>query len=142
MLTPFVAETKSLYKIAQIGADGIGPEVIAAGVRVVNAAAKKLGSFSVDFTELDWSSDRYKKSGSYVPDDYIEVLKAHDAILSVDMIQSIEGGDGADGPALELLVLPMCRITSRCGAYVLPYANHTSMPTCDVPSSCLGPKAP
>ena len=75
------AETKSQYKIAQIGADGIGPEVIEAGVRVVHAAAKKLGSFKVDFTELDWSSDRYKKTGSYVPDDYIKTLKEHDAIL-------------------------------------------------------------
>jgi tartrate dehydrogenase/decarboxylase/D-malate dehydrogenase len=77
----FVAERKSLYKVAQLGGDGIGPEVIDAGVQVIHAAAKKLGTFSVDFNELDWSSDRYKKTGSYVPDDYIEVLKKHDAIL-------------------------------------------------------------
>jgi tartrate dehydrogenase/decarboxylase/D-malate dehydrogenase len=75
------AERKSTYRIAQIGADGIGPEVIEAGVRVVKAVAKKLGTFDADFTELDWSSDRYKKTGSYLPDDYIEVLKSHDAIL-------------------------------------------------------------
>ncbi|GFZ46502.1 hypothetical protein JCM24511_04749 [Saitozyma sp. JCM 24511] len=74
-------ERKSLYKIAQLGGDGIGPEVIDAGVQVIRAAAKKLGTFSVDFNELDWSSDRYKKTGSYVPDDYIEVLKKHDAIF-------------------------------------------------------------
>jgi isocitrate/isopropylmalate dehydrogenase len=79
--TDSTAERKSIYKIAQIGADGIGPEVIDAGVKVVHAAAKKLGTFSVDFTNLDWSSDRYKKTGSYVPDDYIETLKQHDAIL-------------------------------------------------------------
>jgi tartrate dehydrogenase/decarboxylase/D-malate dehydrogenase len=48
---------------------------------VVQAAAKKIGKFSVDFTELDWSSDRYKRTGSYVPEDYIEILKKHDAIL-------------------------------------------------------------
>jgi tartrate dehydrogenase/decarboxylase/D-malate dehydrogenase len=80
-LTNFAAERKSTYRIAQIGADGIGPEVIDAGVRVVQAVAKKLGTFNVDFTELDWSSDRYKKTGSYLPDNYIEVLKEHDAIL-------------------------------------------------------------
>jgi tartrate dehydrogenase/decarboxylase/D-malate dehydrogenase len=55
--------------------------VIEAGVRIVKAVAKKLGSFNVEFTELDWSSDRYKKTGSYLPDNYNEVLKAHDAIL-------------------------------------------------------------
>lgn len=69
------------YKIAQIGGDGIGPEVIDAGAGVVHAAAKKLGTFRVDFTELDWASARYKATGKYVPDDYIEVLKLHDAIL-------------------------------------------------------------
>ncbi|KAI9634524.1 putative tartrate dehydrogenase [Dioszegia hungarica] len=74
-------ERKSVYRIAQIGADGIGPEVISAGVQVVHAAAEKIGTFSADFTELDWSSDRYKRTGSYVPDDYIEVLKQHDAIF-------------------------------------------------------------
>lgn len=75
------AERKAVYKIAQIGADGIGPEVIDAGVRVINAAAKKLGTFQVDFTEYDWSSDRYKKTGSYLPANYIEELKKNDAIL-------------------------------------------------------------
>ncbi|OCF59350.1 tartrate dehydrogenase [Kwoniella mangroviensis CBS 10435] len=74
-------ERKSTYKIAQIGADGIGPEVIEAGVQAVHAVAKKVGTFKVDFSELDWSSDRYKKTGSYVPVDYIEILKKHDAIF-------------------------------------------------------------
>ncbi|KAJ9091479.1 hypothetical protein QFC20_007619 [Naganishia adeliensis] len=74
-------ERKSVYKIAQIGADGIGPEVIDAGVKVIHAVAKKLGNARYEFTNLDWSSDRYKKTGSYVPADYIEVLKDHDAIF-------------------------------------------------------------
>jgi tartrate dehydrogenase/decarboxylase/D-malate dehydrogenase len=75
------AERKQVYKIAQIGADGIGPEVIDAGVRVIHAVAKKLGGATYDFTNLDWSSDRYKRTGSYVPKDYLEVLRKHDAIL-------------------------------------------------------------
>lgn len=54
--------------------------MITAGVQVLNAVAKKAG-FAIDFTDLDWSSDRYKRTGKYLPDDYIEVLKAHDAIL-------------------------------------------------------------
>nr|XP_018265128.1 tartrate dehydrogenase [Kwoniella dejecticola CBS 10117]OBR87286.1 tartrate dehydrogenase [Kwoniella dejecticola CBS 10117] len=77
----FRPERKNTYKIAQIGADGIGPEVINAGVQAVHAVAKKVGSFKVDFTELDWSSDRYKKTGSYVPADYLDILKQHDAIF-------------------------------------------------------------
>lgn len=75
------AEKKSTYKIAQIGADGIGPEVIDAGVKVIHAVAKRLGTAQYEFTNLDWSSERYKRTGSYVPEDYIEVLKEHDAIF-------------------------------------------------------------
>nr|XP_019044402.1 tartrate dehydrogenase [Kwoniella bestiolae CBS 10118]OCF23332.1 tartrate dehydrogenase [Kwoniella bestiolae CBS 10118] len=75
------AERKNIYKIAQIGADGIGPEVINAGVQALHAVAKKVGSFQLDFTELDWSSDRYKKTGSYIPEDYLDILKKHDAIF-------------------------------------------------------------
>lgn len=74
-------ERKQVYKIAQIGADGIGPEVINAGVRVIHAVAKKLGGATYDFSNLDWSSDRYKRTGSYVPKDYLEVLRKHDAIF-------------------------------------------------------------
>jgi tartrate dehydrogenase/decarboxylase / D-malate dehydrogenase len=55
--------------------------VIDAGVQVIHAAGKKLGNFKVDFTKLDWSSERYMKTGSYLPVDYIETLKQHDAIL-------------------------------------------------------------
>lgn len=83
------------YKIAQIGGDGIGPEVINAGVQVLNAVAKKAG-FSLDFTDLDWSSDRYKTTGKYLPEDYIEVLRQHDAILYV------VGGRAPSPPSLLL----------------------------------------
>jgi len=75
------AGKKDVYKIAQIGADGIGPEVINAGVQVLHALAKKMGSFKMDFTELDWGSDRYKRTGSYMPEDAIPTLAEHDAIL-------------------------------------------------------------
>lgn len=75
------AQTKSVYKIASIPADGIGPEVIEAGVTVLKAIAKKKGNFSLDFTDFDWSSDRYKKTGSYLPDNHLETLRQFDAIL-------------------------------------------------------------
>ncbi|WRT64465.1 tartrate dehydrogenase [Kwoniella shivajii] len=74
-------ERKSTYEVAQIGGDGIGPEVINAGVQAIHAVAKKIGTFTVNFMELDWSSDRYKRSGKYVPEDYIEILHRYDAIL-------------------------------------------------------------
>lgn len=45
------------YSIASIPADGIGPEVIDASIAVLNTLADTLGSFNIEFTHFDWSSD-------------------------------------------------------------------------------------
>ncbi|BGP38804.1 hypothetical protein JCM10449v2_002741 [Rhodotorula kratochvilovae] len=79
--TAVPAVRKNSYKIASIPADGIGPEVIEAGIAVLKAVAKKRGTFELDFDHLDWSSDRYKKTGSYLPENHLEILRAYDAIL-------------------------------------------------------------
>lgn len=75
------AQTKEVYRIASIGADGIGPEVVDAGIEVLKAIAKKSGKFALDFEEFDWSSDRYKRTGSYLPKNHLEILRKFDAIL-------------------------------------------------------------
>ncbi|KAF5352879.1 hypothetical protein D9757_012101 [Collybiopsis confluens] len=74
-------ELKASYKIASIPGDGIGPEVISAGVAVLKALTKKLNTFELDFTELDWSTERYLRTGRYTPEDYLDVLKGFDAIF-------------------------------------------------------------
>ena len=76
-------ETKAVYKIASIPADGIGPEVIEAGIEVLKAIAKKGGKFRFEFEDFDWSSERYKKTGRYLPDNHLDILRAFDAILYV-----------------------------------------------------------
>lgn len=68
------------YSIAAIGADGIGPEVIEAGVEVLQALASKTGAFALDVTSFDWGSDYYHKHGRMMPDDGLELLKPMDAI--------------------------------------------------------------
>ncbi len=68
------------YRIAAIPADGIGIEVIAAGVEVLNALAEKNGTFSFHFDHFDWGSDYYKKHGVMMPADGREKIKDHDAI--------------------------------------------------------------
>lgn len=73
--------TQRKYSIATIGADGIGPEVIDAGVQVLRKLASLDGTFSLDFKEYDWSSETYKKTGKYIPDGGLDELKKHDAIL-------------------------------------------------------------
>lgn len=57
------------YRIAAIPADGIGPEVIAAGLQALEALARRDGSFRIDVTEFDWSSERYRRTGALMPED-------------------------------------------------------------------------
>lgn len=71
----------SVYKIAVIPGDGIGPEVIAEGVKVLNAVSKLDGSFSFEFTTFPWGCDYYLETGRMMPEDGIEILKGFDAIL-------------------------------------------------------------
>ncbi len=69
------------HKIAVIGGDGIGPEVIAEGVKVLNAVAEKDGNFKFDFTYFPWGCEYYKQTGKMMSDDGIEQLKKFDAIF-------------------------------------------------------------
>ena len=64
-----------------MGADGIGPEVVNAGVQVLAKLAQLDGSFQLEFEDYDWSSETYKRTGKYIPDGGLEKLKKHDAIL-------------------------------------------------------------
>lgn len=72
---------RSIYKIASIPADGIGPEVISAGILVLETLAKTLQSFDIEFEHFDWSSERYLKTGKYIPEGGLEKLKKFDAIF-------------------------------------------------------------
>ena len=69
------------YRIAAIPGDGIGTEVIAAGVEALQASAKRDGGFELNFDHFDWGSDRYKKVGLLMPEDGLEQIRNHDAIL-------------------------------------------------------------
>ena len=69
------------YKVASIPGDGIGLEVIGAGLRVLDTLAERDGGFSLDVTSFDWGSDRYKREGSLMPVDGAEELRGFDAIL-------------------------------------------------------------
>lgn len=69
------------HKVAVIAGDGIGPEVIAEGVKVLNKVAELDGSFQFDFTHYPWGCEYYLKEGRMMPEDGLETLKKHDAIF-------------------------------------------------------------
>ena len=69
------------YKIASIPGDGIGVEVIGAGLRVLDILAERDGRFALDVTSFNWGSDRYKREGALMPAHGAEALRDFDAIL-------------------------------------------------------------
>jgi tartrate dehydrogenase/decarboxylase/D-malate dehydrogenase len=68
------------FKIAAIPADGIGKEVIAAGLEVLDALSARNGGFRLQVESFDWGSDYYKQHGVMMPEDGRDQLKAFDAI--------------------------------------------------------------
>ena len=70
-----------VHKIAVIPGDGIGPEVIAEGIKVLEAAAQLDGSFCFEFTHYPWGCDYYKKTGAMMAPDGMEQLQKADAIF-------------------------------------------------------------
>ncbi len=67
------------YDIAVIPGDGTGPEVVAEGVKVLEAAAKKFGiEFNLEY--FDIGGDRYLKTGEVLSDSEVERLREKDAI--------------------------------------------------------------
>ena len=69
------------YRIAAMGGDGIGPDVIKAGCHVLQALAEKNGSFALDFQDFDWGSDYYRRTGRMMPEDGLKQLEGFDAIF-------------------------------------------------------------
>jgi tartrate dehydrogenase/decarboxylase/D-malate dehydrogenase len=68
------------HRIAAIGGDGIGPEVIAAGLQALEVSAERDGGFTLDVETFDWGSNYYRKHGIMMPADGAERLRSFDAI--------------------------------------------------------------
>lgn len=93
------------YQIAAIPADGIGPEVIEAGVEVLAALAQRAGDVTFEITSYDWGSAYYRKHGVMMPEDGLEQLKPYDAIY----FGAVGAPDVPDHITLWGLRLPICQ---------------------------------
>jgi tartrate dehydrogenase/decarboxylase/D-malate dehydrogenase len=68
-----------MYKIAAIGGDGIGPEIVAEGKKVLEAAGERF-NFSIDWTDFDIGADRYLTNGELLTEDDTKELSKFRAI--------------------------------------------------------------
>jgi tartrate dehydrogenase/decarboxylase/D-malate dehydrogenase len=92
------------HRIAVIGGDGIGPEVIDQAIRAVDAAGKKHGA-TFEWNRLPWGSALYKKAGHILPPDGWDTLRKHDAIL----FGAVGDPEIPDTIPVHQLLLPMRR---------------------------------
>ena len=70
-----------IYAIAAIPGDGIGTEVVTAGLEVLRALAERDGSFKLKVDHFDWGGEYYKKHGRMMPENGRDQIRTHDAIL-------------------------------------------------------------
>ncbi|MHB1468790.1 MAG: isocitrate/isopropylmalate family dehydrogenase, partial [Solirubrobacteraceae bacterium] len=66
--------------LAAIPGDGIGPEIVGASLPLIVEAAA-LDGVCVQVSELDWGGDRLLRDGAAMPEDGIEQIRRHDAVL-------------------------------------------------------------
>jgi 3-isopropylmalate dehydrogenase len=84
MPTPASAEGATSLKLAVIPGDGIGPEVTAEALKVLEQAARSAGmpaGVKFEPTRYDLGAERYLATGEVLPDSVLEEIRQHDAIL-------------------------------------------------------------
>ncbi len=93
------------YSIAAIPADGIGPEVISAGIEVLHALSRQDPELKFTIETFDWGSDYYKRHGVMMPETGLQTLKKFDAIY----FGAVGAPDVPDHITLWGLRLPICQ---------------------------------
>ncbi len=79
-MTSLSDSSPSTIRLAVIGGDGIGPDVVAEGLKVLHAVAE-IYDVAVETTDYDLGARRWLATGEALPDSVLEELRQHDAIL-------------------------------------------------------------
>ncbi len=68
------------HRIAVLGGDGIGPEVVAEGLKVLRAAGEVYG-FTAETTDYPYGTDHFLATGEKFPDSALDAMRQHDAVF-------------------------------------------------------------
>ena len=93
------------YNLAIIPGDGVGPEVVAEGRKVLDALAAQEAGLNFRYTEFSWGSAYYRETGRMMPEDGLAQLSGCDAIL----FGAVGDPEIPDHITLQGLLLPMRR---------------------------------
>jgi len=107
---PEFSPSMKTHRIAVIAGDGIGKEVIPAGIQVLKVAAEHDG-FQLDFTDVPWGCDYYLEKGRMLDIDWRDQLLKFDAIY----LGAIGDPRVSDAISARELILPL---RQRLGQYV------------------------
>jgi tartrate dehydrogenase/decarboxylase/D-malate dehydrogenase len=99
------------YRIAVLAGDGVGQEVVPAGLRVLQAVAQRHGGFGLACDDLPWGSAYYLQTGRMMPPDALETLTGYEAIY----LGAVGWPDVPDHITLWGLLLP---IRQRFNLYI------------------------
>ena len=69
----------STYKIAAVLGDGIGHEIVPAGIEVLNKVSQRF-NFSLEVNTFKWGAGHYRSTGRFIPENGLDTLKQYDAI--------------------------------------------------------------
>ncbi len=92
------------YRITVIPGDGIGLEVVPAGIRVLDKAGECFG-FSFEWQSFPWGCDHYQETGIMLPEGALETLRGFDAIF----LGAVGRPDVPDHISLWGLLIPIRR---------------------------------
>jgi len=98
------------YQIAVCPGDGIGVEVTAEVVKVLCAVERRFG-VNLRLTEFDWGGRHWERTGTVVPDDFLQILRPFDAIFLGAV------GDPGNLPD-HITLVPLIRIRQSFDQYV------------------------
>lgn len=70
-----------LHHVAVVPGDGIGPEVLAEGVKILKKVAELDGTFDFQFTHYPWGCEYYLRAGRMMAENGMELLAQSDAIF-------------------------------------------------------------
>ena len=107
------------YKVAVIPGDGVGPEVIAEGRKVLDAVAANTAGLSFRYADYPWGSDYYRETGLLMPEDGLNQIESSDAIL----FGAVGDPNIPDHITLHGLLLPMRRTFDQ-GVSIRPSYLH------------------
>ena len=68
------------YNIAVIAGDGIGPEVVNEGIKVLKKVSELDGGLGFEFAHFPWGCEYYLETGKMMPENGLEILSDFDAI--------------------------------------------------------------